>query len=40
MSKQLKISDLKRVVNIDEITRIAKILKKKGSKNEISFYGF
>ena len=31
MSKQLKISDLKRVVNIDEITKLATILKDENS---------
>jgi hypothetical protein len=36
MTKQLKISDLKRVVNIDEITRIANILKdEKSTENQI-----
>jgi hypothetical protein len=36
MSKQLKISDLKRVVNIDEITKLASILKdEKSSENKI-----
>lgn len=31
MSKQLKISDLKRVVNVDEITKLASILRDKNS---------
>ena len=36
MSKQLKISDLKRVVNIEEITKLASVLKdEKSSDNQI-----